>query len=211
MKQFWENIEKIGVILSIIISAIAIIISIRSCGNSNAALEISKKEYQSKRDLVLESKEGYVVPGFVFRPFNSNQKLQRIIVYLPQNFSKNEVYVEPPQFQYYLSEIEESLQQVLIKTAKQYVSRNILNIPSVLVPIIIKSNYVVGGENLWDISLYDLEFSYQFNSRNESDSYLEFKNLMFVGKWVDENDFTKTLNKFWLSNFKELLNKLNKM
>ena len=147
----------------------------------------------------------------MFRPFDANHKLQRIIVYLPNRISNAEIFVDPPEYQFVLTEIEDSLKQILNKTSRTYTNDNYLNIPSVLVPIIVKSNYIVGGENLWDTSLYNLEFTYQFNSIVESESYLDFKNLMFIGKWPNEENYGKTLNKYWLSNFDELLKKLNSM
>jgi hypothetical protein len=201
MKNVWKNIEQIGLVTSILVSIIALIISIKSCGDSNEALEISKKEFESKKLLVLQSNPSNMLPGFEFSSFNLNQKLQRLIIELPQNIYKEEIFVGPPDFHFSLAEIQDNLLTYIQKSIPIERIKTPLLIRSILIPIIIKSNFVFAGEFLWDISVYNLEFSYQQDNLNNMGSYIECKSLIFVNRLTEEHDHKEMLSK--LSNICE--------
>jgi hypothetical protein len=201
MKNVWKNIEKIVLVSSIPLSFIALIISIKSCSDSNEALEISKKEFESQRLLVLQSNPSNMLPGFEFSSFDSNQKLQRLIIELPQNIYKEEIFVGPPDFHFSLAEIQDNLLTYIQKSIPSERMKTPLLIQSILIPIIIKSNFVFAGEFLWDISVYNLEFSYQQDSLNNMGSYIECKSLIFVSRLTEEHDHKNMLSK--LSNMCE--------
>jgi hypothetical protein len=197
---FWKNIEKIGLVTSILFSMIALFISVRSCGDSREALEISKKEFESKRLLVLQSNDSYMSPGFNFGVFDSNQKLQQLVIELPKNIFKEKIIIESPDFHFSLVEIQDSLKILIHKYLHGIKEKDFLLIKSFIIPIIIKTNFVAGGESLWDTSLYNLEFSFQLDHLNNLESYIEFKSLIFVNRLV-EDDYEE--RQFKLSNIFE--------
>ena len=205
MKNIWriflKNIERIGLVTSILFSMIALFISVRSCSDSGEALEISKKEFESKRLLVLQSNPSNMLPGFEFSSFDPNQKLQRLNIELPQNIYKEEIFVGPPDFHFSLAEIQDNLLTYIQKSIPSEMEKKPLLIRSILIPIIIKSNFVFAGEFLWDSSVYNLEFSYQLDNLNNMGSYIECKSLIFVNRLNEEHDHKDMLSR--LSNICE--------
>jgi len=194
MKNVWKNIEKIVLVSSIPLSFIALIISIKSCSDSNEALEISKKEFESQRLLVLQSNPSNMLPGFEFSSFDSNQKLQRLIIELPKNIYKEKIFVEPPDFHFSLTEIQDNLEVHIHKSLSEDAKKNSLYIKSTQVPIIIKTNFIFAGESLWDTSVYNLEFSYQQDYLNNMGSNVDFKSLIFENR-LSNDDYEEMKDK----------------
>lgn len=206
MKNVWKNIEKIVLVSSIPLSFIALIISIKSCSDSNEALELSKKEFNSKRMLVLQSNFGNMSPGFDFSSFDLNQKLQRLIIDLPPNIYREQIFIGPPEFHFSLTEIQDTLINFIKRTISDNKKNASLYIPSILIPIIIYSNFIVAGEAIWDRAVYNLEFSFQQN--NNSEFYLEFKSLIFINRLSEDHNKGEFLTRLWKINYNELLKSL---
>jgi hypothetical protein len=205
-KTIWKNIERIGLVISILASGIALIISIRSCSDSNEALEISRKEFQAKRLLILKSELGNTSPGFEFRTFDNNQKLQKLLIYFPSQFCSNPLTAEPPEFYFDISELQDSLLIILKRNIPNYKPTDRIYIQNIPIAAIIVSNYVVAGEALSDSSLYNFESSFRqeyFN--NSSETQIEFKNLIFKNRLSEESDFDRSLEDDWLENFNSFL------
>ena len=202
MKNIWKNIEKVGLISSIIVSVAALIISIKSCGDSNEALEITRKEFEAKRSLILQTNIGNMSPGFDLSTFDRNQKLQKLSVHLPARLQSKELQIEPPEFYFSLNELQDSLFQLVKLNIPNYKTDTRFHISSILVPAIIVSNYIVAGEVMWDTSFYNIEFyAQQDYYNNSSERRIEFRNLIFVSRWLDENDYYQSLDKYWKENF----------
>jgi hypothetical protein len=209
MKILGKNIEKSGVISSVLISLIALGISFKSCCDSNEALELSKKEFQAKRFLILKSELGNASPGFEFKTFDENQKLQKILIHLPSQFQEKEIAIESSVFYFDLSELQDSLLVILKRNIPDYKPTDRINVRNVPIPTIIVSNYIVAGEALSDSSLYNLEFSFRQEYINNSpESQIEFKNLIFIKRLIEEGELDKNLSEYWIENFDTSLNTL---
>lgn len=207
MKNIWKNIERVGLILSILASGLALYISTKSCGDSSEALEMTKKEFSAKRFLILQSRMGNISPGFEFSTFDQNQKLQRMIIHLPLQFSEKELTIVPPEFYFDSNELQDSLVLILKRKIPEYKSNSGIQIRNISIPAIIVSNYVVAGEVLSDSALYHIEFDFRqeyFN--NNPETQCEFKNLIFISRLSDESDFDKSLDEYWLEKFNGSLN-----
>jgi hypothetical protein len=179
----------------------------KSCSDSSEALEITKKEFSSKRFLILQSRIGNMSPGFEFRTFDQNQKLQKIMIHLPLQFRAKELALEPPEFYFDSNELQDSLILILKRSIPSYKSNIRIQIRNTSIPAIIVSNYVVAGEVLSDSSLYHIEFDFRqeyFN--NNPETQFEFKNIIFIKRLSDENDFDKSLDEYWLEKFNGSLN-----
>lgn len=210
MKMTQKNLEKIGIIFSILFSFIATIISIKSCCNSNEALEISQKEFRSKRQLVFESKQGNTFPAFLFSPLDANQKVQSITVYLPARFNNDSIIIEPPEFEIYLSQIEDSLSVIFRINSFELKIDDQRHSFHVYIPIVVKTSYVVGGENLLDIAFYYLKFTIRRDPFNELAPIIDFNNLAFSEKWVKDDHFNEALNDLWNKALNDLIGQIKR-
>jgi hypothetical protein len=207
MKINWKTIERLFLLLSIPASIIALIISIKSCSNSNEALDLSRREFDAKRLLILKSELGNNSPGFEFRTFDNNQKLQNLLIYLPSQFCSNRLTVDPPEFYFNINELQDSLLTILRRNNPTYKLTDKIYVQNIPVATIIVSNYVVGGESPLDSSLYNFEFSFRQEYWNNSlETQIEFKNLIFIDRLSEGNDFDKSLDDYWLEKFNGSLN-----
>jgi len=209
MKNLWKNVERFGLLFSILASGVALYISSRSCIDSNEALEMSKKEFQARRSIILQSELGNMSPGFEFKTFDQNQKLQKLVIHLPISFQNKELQIDPPEFYFSLNDLQDSLLHILKLNITNYKTDAHFNIPSILVPAIIVANYVVAGDVMSDKSLYNIEFIFrQAYFNNSSEIQLDFKNLIFISRWSDEKEHYQSLNEYWAENFKRSLKTL---
>jgi hypothetical protein len=202
MKINWKTIDRLVLISSILASIIALIISIKSCSNSNEALQLSKREFDAKRFLILKSELGNTYPSFEIRTFDQNQKLQKVIAHFPSPFKESEIQIEPPGFYVSLNELQDSLLVFLKRNIPNYKPTSRFEIRSIPIPVIFVSNYVVAGDALKDSSLYNIELDFRqeyFN--NSSEMQCEFKNLVYIKRLSDEKDFDRTLSEYWMENF----------
>ena len=195
VNNFWDKIKNSKVIISLFISVIALGISIKSCVNSNDALDLSKKEFQAKRLLILEASNGNFSPGFIFNPFDKNQKLQSLSIYFPSQFSNAEVSIESSDFHYVTTELQDSLSRLIKRQySNVYLNNQTLFIPNIFIPIVIKSNYVAAGESLWDTSVYKLEYSFRKYNKFSHESNLNFISLIFIRRCAESSDYKRILN-----------------
>jgi hypothetical protein len=207
MKINWKTIERLVLLLSIPASLIALFISIKSCSNSNEALDLSKREFEAKRLLILKSELGNFSPGFEFKTFDNNQKLQKLLIYFPSQFCSNPLTAEPPEFYFNTYELQDSLLTILKRNIPDYKLTDRINIQNIPVAAIIVSNYLVAGEALSDSSLYNIEFSFRQEYFNNSpETQIEFKNLVFIIRLLEDSNFDNSLDDYWLEKFNGSLN-----
>lgn len=201
LKIFWNNIEKIGIAFSIIISISAFIISIRSCNDSDEALRLSKEEFQSKRILILQSQMGNVSPGFLIEPINKNLTLRDLKFHFPSNLTNETTTLKFPEFQFYLSDLQDKIIYLLDSSFTSIIKTR-FKINDLSVPVIIESEYVAEGSVLKNNSLYNLEFSFTNDAINDM-HHLEFRNLLFIEE-LKSNESNIELNNLWENNFKNI-------
>ncbi len=206
---YWTNIKKNAPVISLVISGIAIWFSYRSCVDSTEALEITKKEFISKRTLILQAERSGLWGSIKFNPFDSNHKIQKLEIYFPGVFTSRNIIVDPPYFEYNYSDLFNYLKAYLHNaTKKHYIENTVLYLPSVPVPVVIRTNFIAEGESFWQTSLYNLEFRFKQYHLNDRGIELEFVDIHFIKIWSDQTNFSQVLEKLWENQLDGLLNEV---
>lgn len=185
-----------------IISLIALFVSFRSCDIAKKSHNLSIQQYQDKFMTVLKC--NYLIDQKVFEISPTNEKItfQKAKAFYPDSVSTAEWLIDPPEYYLHITAPLYSIQEIINKhIPKEQGSWKVLQEASI--PIIIESYYTLDGYNMFDKSLYTLEFISIVNDDKFRLPSIKVKGLIFSEK-IDVNTNTKDfLNIIWENGLKD--------
>lgn len=182
--------------LAIGISLLAIIISIRSCSISQKVLDLSNQEYLDKFKNVWTGIYDEENETIKIIPTNKNVILQKATAYYPDVVSDVEWPIRPPENLLHITSPKFQIQEIIADSIKpQKGSFKVLDTSRV--PIVIESNYTLNGDNLYDKSVYVIEFMAVIKD-DGSKPHIDISGIIFSHQMgQDENDIKGYINQFW--------------
>jgi len=185
-------------LITIGISLLAIIISVRSCAISQKALDLSNQEYLDKFKNVwtgIYNDDNETIKIF---PTNKNVVLQKATAYYPDIISDIEWPIRPPENLLHITSPKFQIREIISDSIKpKKGSFKVLDTSRI--PIVIESNYTLNGDNLYDKSVYVIEFMAVIKD-DGSKPHIDVSGIVFSHQMEQsENDIKKYINQFWES------------
>jgi len=176
-----ENLKYFLDIFAIIVAAIALIISIRSCQISGYSFNLNETDFHSSRTLMLTADFSNQEEKIIFKPVSNEIKLVNLSVYDPDSILKNGVEFH----QEFAFETSPHGHWILLEGIKKLIINNHLekdckNQPGNImiisrIPIMIESRYIAHNTQFIDMSIYDLKYVFYREGNQEGiDGILRF-------------------------------------
>jgi hypothetical protein len=185
-------------VVPILISAVALIISIKSCAISQRATSISSSEYQLSRSLVLTGSFSEDQNECKLKPLSEDMKVITLTIYTPSKVSEKEVIFERgfELERYPLVSLTESdikrIKELIIKNHQEHDCNEFQEFVFITsrIPILIETSYLVKGDKVSDASIYTMKYQF-YRSRDKNRktwfSTVLFANLEFDTHLAPEN------------------------
>lgn len=193
------NKDRLGLIfstLSLILAALALIVSIRSCSQVERSTVIAEKEFASSRAATwtLEITEN---DSNRVKSVDNEIALQKAFLYFPPGFGVAAIPITSPDFD--LSFLAERAILIATNQIDDAQARfKFINVVS-SVPVGIESWYVAKGESFRDRSVYSLEFKQETSpDPEESDTYtIKISGLSFARRLKPSDSVRDILQREW--------------
>ena len=179
---------------SAIIALIALGVSVKSCDQSNRALELSEGEFVSGRLAVWGAQINVNDDDLLLEPINSDIVLQVATVTFPPQLDLGQRAADPPKFSLSLLVLKHNLQDLTRQTIPSQ-QGYVVVLPEMQVPLVIESIYIAKGNSYSDRSLYVIRYS-SFRYRDD-DPYIKFKGLQFLWRISETEDTEELLRQKW--------------
>ena len=192
--------------LALIVSAIALATAIKSCSVSEKSHQLSLQQYQDSFLTILMGE--YIKEKDVIKisPTNKNVVIQKAVANYPKEISDIEWPIESPDYYLYLTSPKYDIQQV-VKTIVPPKKNYYQVVDGAKVPVVIEAYYTVNGNNMYDKSLYLLEYVAIVGDNKYDTPTIEIKGLVFGERLNPNIDTKKYINKIWEKG--KALNKAN--
>jgi hypothetical protein len=191
-----DNKEQQGItaFLSILLSIIAIIISLKSLSNSSNALKLEQEKFERDQLIVLKGKLTEGNDRLLLEPLGESIAVQQAVVVFPDELDSERRLISGPSYDVPLFTLRYALEKFL--SSKVTVSENhaAVNLGAI-VPLIIDCNYTVKGNSRSDRSVYYIDFSYVINY-NELPR-IDFKGLIFGQRIAVTNEPKTVVGQIW--------------
>lgn len=190
MKLKKKYLSNISSVTALVVSIFAIAIAYKSCAISEESLRFSQKKYYGERALFLkaEFKSGEIQ----LIPINKNIQIMGGMVYLPSELSLS-FYFNYPNIRFLDHLLKGNLQYFLEK--KLNVPIDSITIGQNDLPLIIKTNYIAGGDLYTDISVYYLKYDmFLYKSTELKSSKIIFLSLNFNKRLPIDKKFSYYIN-----------------
>ena len=182
-------------IITIVLSILALIISIRSCSISQNALNLSKQEYLDKFKNVWTATYDKENETLKIIPTNKNVVLQKATAYYPDMISDSEWSIRPPKNILHITVPKTQIRRMI--KAKFPLKKGFAQVlDNSRIPIIIESNYTLNGDNLYDISVYMLEFNPVINDSENDLPKVFISGLIFSHQIKEDINIKDYINDF---------------
>jgi hypothetical protein len=210
--------KNIFEIITAILAIIAIITSAVSCSVSNKSLDIAQEQLEIPRRVIWLGTLDNQNRTIQLRPMNNEINMQIAHIYFPSVLDDFSHTLTGPDFSSKLQPLTlniKSWAQINYSSTNPEVTTEM---ESIVIPIIIKSNYVAQGNTYDDISAYLLQLSITIHPETDIDKNsieyimrfvsdpgpvnvdINYKELIFVkrlGDKYDENDIDYYLTGSW--------------
>jgi len=186
-------------LIGIVISIIALIISIFSYYQSERSVTIQEKQYLGSISTIWKARVDNDDVSMKIISTNPNVHLQVASVIFPSEITEYEWPVESPDFKLHLTSQKVSLKSIVSSVAP-YKKDFVTKLDDAKIPIIIWSRYVVNSELYEDLALYSLDYE----GITWSDEYREpsviFNGISFQARLTDVDNKQKLLDSMWGNN-----------
>lgn len=183
-------------IITIGLSVLALIISIRSCSISQNALNLSQQEYLDKFKNVWTGTYDKENETLKIIPTNKNVVLQKATAYYPDVVSDSEWPIRPPENILHITVPTIQIRR-MIKDKFPLKKGFAQVLDTSLIPIIIESNYTLNGDNLYDVSVYMIEFNAVINDDENDLPKVFISGLIFSHQIKEDIKIKDYINDFW--------------
>ncbi|UII81074.1 hypothetical protein [Flagellimonas sp. CMM7] len=182
-------------LITIGLSLIAITISVRSCSISRKALEISQQEYLDKFKNVWTGVYDKDNETIKIIPTNKNVILQKATAYYPDIISDDNWPIRPPENLLHISSPKFQIREIIADSILPETGKfKVLDTSRI--PIIIESNYTLNGDNLYDTSVYMIEFMGLIKD-DGSKPHVDISGIVFSHQIKENTDLKKYINNLW--------------
>jgi len=191
-------------VIPILIGAIALIISIKSCAISQRAISISTSEFQLSRSLVLTGTFSEDQNELKLKSLSEDMKVMTLTIYTPSKVSETEavftkgfVLERYPPLTLNKSDIND-IRELIIKNHIEHDCNRLQNGILIFsrIPILIETSYLVKGDKVSDTSIYTMKYLF-FQSGGE-DNKIEVPVILANFEFythLDPEDWKNTLRK----------------
>lgn len=187
--------NKTITILTLLFSLVAIIISVMSYQVSQNAFNLSEKEFDQDRQIILK---GQFTEDFKIKvvPIDQSFHFLKGRAYIPSKIYQDEIPIQGDGNFWHMGSIEFHLNNFIDTTL--ITEANFITIGEMSIPIVIDSYYAIKGESYSDRSLYSLDLIIQ-NSNEESKYPTKTPlGLVYLNRLgFDDNDFIKNLDELF--------------
>lgn len=183
-------------IITIGLSVLALIISIRSCSISQNALNLSQQEYLDKFKNVWTGTYDKENETLKIIPTNKNVVLQKATAYYPDVVSDSEWPIRPPENILHITVPTIQIRR-MIKDKFPLKKGFAQVLDTSRIPIIIESNYTLNGDNLYDVSVYMIEFNAVINDDENDLPKVFISGLIFSHQIKEDIKIKDYINDFW--------------
>ncbi|WP_344713241.1 hypothetical protein [Winogradskyella damuponensis] len=174
----------------------ALIISIRSCSISQNALNLSQQEYLDKFKNVWTGTYDKENETLKIIPTNKNVVLQKATAYYPDVISDSEWPIRPPENILHITVPTIQIRR-MIKDKFPLKKGFAQVLDTSRIPIIIESNYTLNGDNLYDVSVYMIEFNAVINDEENDLPKVFISGLIFSHQIKEDIKIKDYINDFW--------------
>lgn len=188
--------SRILPLLPILIAAISLLVSIRSCYTSNKSLRISEQQYFDKFKTIWTSVYNKEKETIQIKPTNPNIIIQEATAYYPELISEIKWPIDPPDYKLYLTVPIVGIQKLVNRKAPSK-SGYVQVLGNSKIPIIIESRYTFNGDNFYDLSLYTLEYYATIDEDSFSSPHIIINGLIFQERLDTQTDIKKILRELW--------------
>ena len=190
------KLENLKWILPLVLSIIAISITIRNCQQTDPALKLNKAEFESERTVILQGEIINKNTAVDLSCVNEKINIQRTIITYPVKLNISKWVLYPPKLIFSLELLRERLQNILdrrIKRNKDLKNSLIINFFD-SIPITIETTYIAKGKAYTDISLYLIDYSFGIKESSEDPPFINFRGLVYQQRLHLNDDTSFILN-----------------
>lgn len=183
-------------VFAAVISAIALISSVKSCQVSEQALQMTRLEYQGSRSLVIHGEIQKDNTSIKLTPQDQTFLLQQVHFLFPSSLGGSKRPVLAPDFVLYLpSEIARLKEQI----AKRFPhKKDVVTVGlEARIPFLIETFATVKGANIRDRSIYTLNFQFSIPPVPGKEPDIKLLGMSFTSRLTPEQNSEKELEKVW--------------
>lgn len=200
-KPWWRKPTNILPLMSLLVSAAALLIAIRSSLIAGQSLELSAREFVAQRQPIWVATPDQKAETLAIKPLDSTMALQSARVIYPAEISTREWEVLPPEFRLHLISPQVDLARALTKRLPPKTGYAQVALGAYL-PVIISAHYAVRGEGFSDRSIYALTYDFVIKGDNPYDPVsVTFTGMEFDRRLEPGEDDRKTLEALWSTIF----------
>ena len=179
-----------------VISAIALISSVKSCQVSDQALQMTMLEYQSSRSLVIHGEVQKDNTSIKLTPQDQAFLLQQVHFLFPSNLGDGKRPALAPDFVLHLPSEMAKLKGHLAKKFPRKEDVVTVGLEARL-PFLIETFATVKSANVRDRSIYTLNFQFSIPQSADKEPDIKLLGISFNSRLVPEQNSEKELEKVW--------------
>jgi hypothetical protein len=164
--------------VSVTLSLLAVVVSIRSCSISERAIHLSSQDFVASRSVIYKGVVNEKNDELLLSAIDSDIQIQCAAIYLPPQLNNTTWNISPPNYAFPLAMMRRHICDLLDK----YVVREkgyYKIIEHTSVPLIIASSYIAKGQSYSEMSLYLLVYTALVPDENYEIATIKFKGLIF--------------------------------
>ncbi len=191
-----DNLKTASSIASIILSILALIVSIKACEQGRDSLSIQQEAFQSERSLIYKAelmKENNVLR---LKPTEEGITIQRIKIYYPTKLKITEWTIKSQSYEIHIEGLKRRLQKLLDQLIIRRKNSIVIN-DNDWVPIALYTNYIAKGKAYIDISIYYIDYSFGVSELPSEEPFISFSSLVFSKKVDSVSEIDKVLDQEW--------------
>lgn len=183
--------ETVLSIIGIVIALVSLGISLKSCNQSERAVNLQEKEFYNSRSAVWTLKFTNQDNPYL-SSVSDEIKLQKAFIYFPPGFGIAAEPIKSPDYVLHTEFAEKAIKIGISQINSSDVKRKIFG-PISSVPVVVESWYVAKGNSYRDIALYSLEFSTKSVVRNT----INISGLSFARRLNSNGNIRDILRQEW--------------
>ncbi len=188
--------EHVFEIATLIISLVALSISIRSCAQAERSLDLAEEEFTSQRLAVWNGIVDEENKRLKLSSISEDVELQFAYVYFPPQLDDSEYTVSPPDFYIPLTYLSMQLENFVVETIELKPETVVVG-DNKFVPIIIKSTYVAQGKLYEETALYYIKIMFVTGADNKDKPSISFDGLLFGNRIDSSTNIHEYLKNEW--------------
>ena len=181
-RESYKSPANILTIVSICLSAVAFVASMKSCQVSREAHELAQKQYREERLLILQGEFNDKGDQAKLKSSDGSLNFLEGVVHFPKKISKEEWRIRSSDKTLFLASAKYGLQEVMkekVPRDKGYAQVNLDG----KIPILIDAYYTSKGDSYLDRSLYLLSVEFVQTDNEQEPPSIKFTGLLFVQRF----------------------------